>query len=120
MQKRRLNDMAVTFGILDDGTERAQLRLFFSKGLRNQVKIPVSIGVAARMRHPDDCPHRGVPPGNKLPRARRRKRKWCGGTRCTDYHHGKSSFHPNISRRYGGWLSEKAALAPFSTTLRRC
>jgi len=76
MQKRRLNNMAVTFGILDDGTESAEFRLFFAKPLsRDQIEVSVSIGVAARMRHPDDCPHRGTPPKKRSRRTKRRKRK---------------------------------------------
>ncbi len=57
---RRLESMAINYEVLDNGQEIEELMLIFSKKgmLAQPVGIPVSFNVAARMRHPADCPQR--------------------------------------------------------------
>lgn len=74
MQGRRLDELKVVLVELEDGTEVAQLHLLFSKRslLGQGIYEAVSLQVAARMRHPPGCPHKG---GLAVPRSRRRKKR---------------------------------------------
>jgi hypothetical protein len=72
MRGRRLESMSVGPVTLEDGSEILQFVLEFSKkGLLSQgISIPVAVKVAARLKHPDDCPHKRGSPTKK-----RRRRK---------------------------------------------
>lgn len=81
---RRLESMAVGPVTLEDGSEILQFVLEFSKkGLLSPgIDVPVAVEAAARMRHPDDCPHKGDSPSRKQSgqrpggqRKRRRRRR---------------------------------------------
>lgn len=72
MRGRRLESMSVGPVTLEDGSEVLQFVLEFSKrGLLSQgISIPVAIKAAARLKHPDDCPHKG---DSSTKKRRRRK-----------------------------------------------
>jgi hypothetical protein len=60
MRGRSLESMSVGPVTLEDGREMLQFVLEFSKkGLLSRgISIPVAIEVAARLKHPDNCPHK--------------------------------------------------------------
>lgn len=74
MQGRRLDGLSVVPVKLEDGTEVPQLHLLFSKKslLGQGTYDAVSIQVAARMRHPPDCPNKGSSTASKS----HRRKKW--------------------------------------------
>jgi hypothetical protein len=74
MRGQRLEAMSVGPVTLEDGSEMLQFRLEFSKkGLLSQgVSVAVAIKAAARLKHPDHCPHKG---GSSKKKSRRRKRR---------------------------------------------
>jgi hypothetical protein len=69
---RRLESMSVGPVTLEDGREMLQFVLEFSKkGLLSKgVSIPVAVKAAARLKHPDGCPHKR---GSSTKKRRRRK-----------------------------------------------
>ena len=74
MRGRRLRTMSVVPVMLEDGSEMLQFALEFSKKglLSRRIRVPVAIKVAARLKHPDHCPHKG---GSTTKKSRRRKRR---------------------------------------------
>jgi hypothetical protein len=63
---------------LQDGREIEELNLEFSKAgsLSRIVQVPVAFEVAARMRHPADCPYRKqISPSKKGGRPRKKGRR---------------------------------------------
>jgi hypothetical protein len=75
----RLRGMSIGTQTLRDGSQVQELNLEFSKGgiLSRIVQVPVAFEVAARMRHPADCPYgkRAPSPEKKRSRARRKRRR---------------------------------------------
>jgi hypothetical protein len=75
---RRLESMSAGPLVTEDGREYPALSLEFSKrGLfSKRVSIPVSFEVAARLRHPVDCPYqkRAAPPREKHSRKKGRRK----------------------------------------------
>lgn len=71
---RRLEQMSITQVALDGGDDLPQFRLEFSKrGLfSHSLVVPLSPEVAARMRHPDTCPHKPQPPSPERRRGKQR------------------------------------------------
>jgi hypothetical protein len=74
----RLEGMSIGVQTLPDGREIEELNLEFSKAgvLSRIVQVPVAFEVAARMRHPADCPYRKqVSPSKKRERRRKKGRR---------------------------------------------
>jgi hypothetical protein len=74
----RLESMSIGVQTLQDGREIEELNLEFSKAgvLSRIVQVPVAFEVAARMRHPADCPYRKqVSPSKKGKRPRKKRRR---------------------------------------------
>jgi hypothetical protein len=74
----RLRSMSVGIQTLQDGREIEELNLEFSKAglLSRIVQVPVAFEVAARMRHPTDCPYRKqVSPSQKRERPSKKARR---------------------------------------------
>ncbi|CAG0998922.1 hypothetical protein ARNL5_03919 [Anaerolineae bacterium] len=71
---RRLEQMSMTQVAHDGGDDLPQFRLEFSKrGLfSHSLVVPLSPEVAARMRHPDTCPHKPQPPSPERRRGKQR------------------------------------------------
>jgi hypothetical protein len=71
---RRLESMSVGLVTLEDGSKLLQFVLEFSKkGLLSRgVDIPVAVKAAARLRHPDHCPHKRGPQEKKSQQRKKR------------------------------------------------
>jgi hypothetical protein len=74
----RLRSMSIGVQTLEDGRDIEELNLEFSKTgfLSRIVQVPVAFEVAARMRHPADCPYRKqVSSSKKGERPRKKARR---------------------------------------------
>ncbi len=70
--------MSIGVQTLRDGREIEELNLEFSEAgsLSRIVQVPVAFEVAARMRHPADCPYRKqISPSQKRGRPRKKRRR---------------------------------------------